>query len=148
MNSCIEQSVQWHSESKDVCVGVASDGPECGDASGLQPTQVGLRHPTADGVPLTTWNCPHSVQLPSANLQNSSWICSSYLNSLVGVHLSPHQPCSTNEHHLIKPPVPTQQSTKRVFSCLVPQWCNGLHLSVRTGTTPIYLQNPLKREYF
>lgn len=38
MSSCIEQSVQWPSECKDVCVETVSDGPECGDASVLHVT--------------------------------------------------------------------------------------------------------------
>lgn len=74
----------------------ASGGPECGDASGLQPTHVGPRHPMAElqWLPGTA----HIVQGPSADLQSSSWICFSYLNQLVGVHLTPHLLCSTHEH--------------------------------------------------
>lgn len=46
----------------DACGEAASGGPECGRASGLQPTEASPRHPTGDGAPLATWSCPRSVK--------------------------------------------------------------------------------------
>lgn len=44
--------------------------------SDLQSTKAGPHHPTADVAPLATCSCLHLLQVTSADLQSTSWICS------------------------------------------------------------------------
>lgn len=71
-------------------------------------------HPPADGVPLATYSCPHSVHVTYGDLQSTSWICS---------HL-PEQSCSW---HRMLPLV-----------CCVP-WA----LSGKSGSTGMAIQTIL-----
>lgn len=63
-----------------------------------QQTQGVSGHPTADGAPLATWSCHHSIQVTYAGLLTTSWI-----GSLIGGHIEDLL-CSTHEHHQTKPP--------------------------------------------